>query len=261
MDLNWQTTFLPWVNIFFTIFVILVPIYIGQRIGKLAVKKQWNSDEASIGTVVGASLGLLAFMLAFTFQIASNKFDTRKQLYLEQVSNMRQIYLLSSLLPEQQRINSRKSLEIYVNSQVNFLTKEDSFKKEIKVMNDAQKSLWKVCEALAKESISSEIYSLYTDAVTEQINIHNERIAVSIQFRIPKSILYSLYCTAFFSMLALGFQFGIAGKSTHFIKISMALTFASVVWVIIALDNPETRLINVNPITLIEFQKEITKTP
>jgi len=53
-----------------TIAFILVPIQVGQQLGRRAVKRSGELHDAPVGSVVGAALGLLAFTLAFTFQIA-----------------------------------------------------------------------------------------------------------------------------------------------------------------------------------------------
>ena len=49
--------------------IVLIPIYLGQRYGTYRKKKAENLQEAPVGTVVGSAFGLLAFMIAFTFQI------------------------------------------------------------------------------------------------------------------------------------------------------------------------------------------------
>jgi hypothetical protein len=63
-------------------FAVLIPILIGQRYGIYRSKKQEIKEHAQIGSVVGAAFGLLAFILAITFQIAANRFQDRKDLLL-----------------------------------------------------------------------------------------------------------------------------------------------------------------------------------
>jgi hypothetical protein len=107
-----------WGVLLLTILFILVPIQIGQRLGRRAVKRAGELHDAPIGSVVGAALGLLAFMLAFTFQITTNRLDTRKQLLLDEVGSIRDAYLRAALLPEPQRTESRKLLRDYVDVRV-----------------------------------------------------------------------------------------------------------------------------------------------
>ena len=80
--------------------VVLIPVFIGQRYGIYVSKKSTDIKEAPVGTVVATAFGLLAFMLAFTFQIATNRYDARKELLLDEVTNIRTTYLRAGLLQE-----------------------------------------------------------------------------------------------------------------------------------------------------------------
>ena len=52
---------------------------------------------------MGSTLGLLAFMLAFTFGMSGTRFDARKQLVLDEASAVLRAYQRAQLLPEPQR--------------------------------------------------------------------------------------------------------------------------------------------------------------
>jgi hypothetical protein len=71
------------------LFSVLISIYIGKQYGIYVIKKKPALPGAAVATMVGAVLSLLTFMLAITFQIASNHYDARKRLILEEVSNIR----------------------------------------------------------------------------------------------------------------------------------------------------------------------------
>src|SRR6187549_3478966 len=79
---------------------VLIPILIGQRYGQYHKKKSGDEQPEPLSAVVGAALGLLAFMLAITFQIVANRYDARKALLLEEVTNIRSTYLRAGLVPE-----------------------------------------------------------------------------------------------------------------------------------------------------------------
>ena len=89
---------------------VLVPILLGQFYGNYRKKRSEEIQHAPVGSVVGAAFGLLAFMLAITFQIAANRYDTRKQLLLEDVANIRTGYLRAGLIPEPYRSNTKNFL-------------------------------------------------------------------------------------------------------------------------------------------------------
>ena len=51
-------------------------------------------------------------------------------------------------------------------------------------------------------------------------------------------------------MLALGYQFGISGKGSFRINLLLAIVFAMVVFLILALDRPETGVAKLNQKTM-----------
>ena len=60
---------------------VVLPILIGLRYGVIQGKKTPELTTAPIGNVVTAALGLVGFMLAFTFQMATNRYERRKQFW------------------------------------------------------------------------------------------------------------------------------------------------------------------------------------
>ena len=66
-----------------------------------------------MGAVVGATLGLLAFLLAFTFGMAASRYDTRKQLVLQEANAIGTTYLRAEFLQEPQRSDIRNVLREY----------------------------------------------------------------------------------------------------------------------------------------------------
>jgi len=58
-------------------------------------------------------------------------------------------------------------------------------------------------------------------------------------------------------MLALGYQFGISGKGNFMINLLLAIVFAVVMFLILALDRPETVIARLNQKPVIALQKQV----
>ena len=86
-----------------TILIVMLSIEGGYRLGRMAHLRSEQEKESSVSTSAGAVLALLAFMLAFTFGIASNRFDARKELVREDANKIRTAWLQSDVLPEPDR--------------------------------------------------------------------------------------------------------------------------------------------------------------
>ena len=92
---------LPLWGLFLAIVVlVLAAIEGGYRLGSYRHRQSGREKEAPVGAMVGATLGLLAFMLAFTFGMAASRFDTRKQLVLDEANAIGTTYLRAAMLPE-----------------------------------------------------------------------------------------------------------------------------------------------------------------
>ncbi|HEX6169763.1 MAG TPA: hypothetical protein VFZ33_08720 [Chitinophagaceae bacterium] len=236
---------------------VLVPILLGQRYGIYRKKHTEEAQHAPVGSVVGAAFGLLAFMLAITFQIAANRYDTRKQLLLEDVTNIRTGYLRAGLIPEPYRSNTKKFLVEYVDRQVDLAHDLGKLNAGLSRAQQIFDTLWKYTEALAEQDRSSEVYALYTTSVNDMINSYNQRVSVALQYRIPPAVLFVLFIISFVSMFLLGYQFGISGKGNLRLIILLSVIFAIVMFLILALDQPEKGLATINQKPMFTLQQQL----
>ena len=236
-------SFLKKASLFLIPFIaVLAPILIGQHYGIYRHKKTPDRKDTQVGSVAGAALGLLGFMLAFTFQIASNRFEARKEKLLEEVTNLRKTYLRSGLVPEPYRSNTKKLIIEYVDMVAGFGRNNSKLNQAISRSQQILDTLWKYTESLAEQDRSSEAYALYISSVNDLIDAHNQRITFALEYRIPVAILWILFIIEFLSMFAFGYQFGISGKGSFRLNLLFATIFAVVMFLIFALDRPETGL-------------------
>ena len=100
-----------------TLVIILLATECGYRLGR------WRSGSGSekeglVGGMVAAELGLLAFLLAFTFGIAASRFDNRRQALLDESNAIGTTYLRAAMLPEPRRSEVRRLLREYVEQRI-----------------------------------------------------------------------------------------------------------------------------------------------
>ncbi len=107
-----------WVLCLATIAVGFLSVEAGYRLGRLRRLHSEPEKESSVGVMVAATLGLLAFTLAFTFGLAWGRFDARRQLVLDEANAIRTSYLRSAFLPEPQRSTIRVLLREYLDSRL-----------------------------------------------------------------------------------------------------------------------------------------------
>jgi len=237
--------------------IVLIPIFIGQRYGVYQSKKSADLQHASVGSVVGAAFGLLAFILAFTFQITAERYNARKELLLDEVTDIRTLYLQSGLIEEPIRTDTKKLLSEYVDLRVEATGNTAKLRYVVSRSQQILDKLWTFTETLAEHDRSSEVYALFTTSVNKLVDDFNQRITVTFEYRLPEMILWTLFTIAFLSMLALGYQFGISGKGNIGINLLLAIIFAIVMMLVLALDRPELGLSKLNQKPMVTLQKQL----
>ena len=242
--------------------LVVIPVWIGTRLGYRQREKLGGQvDHSPIGSVVGAGLGLFAFILAFTFQMTTTRFDSRKDQLMAEVGSIRTTYMRAELLKDSNRIPCRQLLKRYLDLRIKFIEGGIEYDRLIRRSTQIQDSLWLQAVTLAQEDRSSEMYALFASSINEMVDVYHKRIVTGLHYRLPPVIRWVLYFIAFFSMMLLGFQFGISGKGNPAITVVLALIFAAVIWLINALDDPTSKIVRINHKQVYELQQELEANP
>ena len=102
-----------WGAIVLTIVVVWVATEAGFIAGRFHSKKPGFDSDSQITSMSGAHLGLLAFIMAFTFGMAASNYEGRKQITLQESNAIETAYLRATLIAEPQGENIRALLRQY----------------------------------------------------------------------------------------------------------------------------------------------------
>src|ERR1700690_2365986 len=106
-----------WAGLVVTGGLVYLSIGTGVRLGKRRLLQSAGKLEVS-GALVGATMGLLAFMLAFTFNGAAGRHDARKSLVIEEANAIDKTWMRAGFLVEPYRAEIRGLLRDYVDERV-----------------------------------------------------------------------------------------------------------------------------------------------
>ncbi len=81
----------------------------GFRLGHWWPKRTPEEKEGPTGMMVGSIFALMAFLLAITMGMASDRFDTRRGLVLAEANSIGTTYLRAGYLPEPASSQSQSS--------------------------------------------------------------------------------------------------------------------------------------------------------
>jgi hypothetical protein len=194
-------------------------------------------------------------MLAFTFSLAASRYETRRQLVLDEANAVGTTYLRTGLLPEPQRAKIRNLLKEYVTFRVKGI--QAGGKYAISRSEELQDRLWGEAAALGEQHPASIIVGLFIQSLNEVIDLHTKRVTAILRSRIPGSIWAALYFVAVLAMTAMGYQTGLTGKRSSFAVITLVLSFSAVMLLIADLDRPHEGLLRVSQQVLIDLQEKI----
>lgn len=248
--------------LFFVVMVLitLLAIEVGRWVGIGHRRLLGQEQEGVIGTVVGAVLGLLAFVIGLTFGAASNRFDARREALIDDVNAIGTAYLRAGLVPEPHRTATRSLLRDYVElrfSVATLLDESDRLQRLRARTAVLQESLWSHAEALAQQD-KNDIYALFAEGLNEVFDLNTKRIALGSQYRIPFFMWISLIAASCVAMFAVGLQFGISGKRNLPASLALAMTFALVVQLIFDLDRPGGGMITLNQRPMFDLYQSLS---
>jgi hypothetical protein len=239
--------------------VVLLSVECGYRLGKYRRDHREWEKEAPVGTMVGATLGLLALILAFTFGLAAARFDTRRQLLLDEANAIGTTYLRAGMLPEK-REETRTLLRNYVNARVEAV-RSNKTTEGIRRSENIQNELWAQATTVAEKNPNSIVVGLFVQSLNQVIDLHAERVQASLRSRIPGAIWIGLFAVAALSLAGMGYHAGMVGTRRSLAILAVAFTFSVVIELIADLDRPQEGVLKVSQQALLDLQRSMTVPP
>jgi hypothetical protein len=238
-----------------TVGLVMLSMLAGYLLGAHRRRRGATHGEGPIASVLGSTLGLLAFVLAITFGNASSRFDARKSLLLEDVNAIATVVRRADILPQPQRTRARDMLKRYVDLRVEATRDPRTMPRVIAQSESLQDTLWSDAASLAREQPSAAV-SLYLAGLNQMMAAHTSRTTVALVYRIPTLIWAGLLLLTVFSMAAVGFQFGTAGRGNWILSLGLAAAFAAVIAIIAELDRTSGG-IQVNQKPMLDLQRRL----
>jgi hypothetical protein len=256
MQTNGPIDALPlWALFIFILLVVLLSVELGYRLGKYRRRRHEEEKEAPLGTMVGAELALLAFILAFTFGLAAARFDTRRQALLDEANAIGTTYLRAGMLPERGE-EIRRLLRDYVATRLEAV-QPGKLSEGIRRSEDIQQQAWTQADVVAEKNPDSMIVGLFVESLNQMIDLHATRIQASLRSRIPGAIWLSLFVVAALSFATMGYHTGVSGTRRSLAVVAVAVTFSVVIQLIADLDRPTEGVLRVSQQALLDVQRSM----
>jgi hypothetical protein len=235
--------------------LVLGGMELGYRIGNWRRLSAGEEREASVGSMAGSILGLLAIMLAFTFNLAATRFDARRQAILHEANALGTTYLRTRLLPEPSRSEIAGLLRTYVDTRVKGV-EQHSIDETIVRSEALQEEIWSRA-VVAAEANPSIMTGLFIQSLNEVIDLHAERVHAGVRSRMPVIIWLALAGVALLGMIATGYQAGLSASRRSPAAILLAIAFSGILVLIVDLDRPYGGMLRVSQAPLVDLQRSM----
>jgi len=213
-----------------------------------------------IGVVEGALFALLGLIMAFTFGMAGNRFESKRLVITEEANAISTAYMRVDLYSSDTAKNElRNYFKQYIEARIS--NYEIGFNQPLriktKIVSDSISNLiWNYAIQLSKQPSNHLATMQMIPALNEMIDVVTTRES-ALMARLPDSILWLLFLMILSCSFLIGFAIPIS-KKVNFVSLAGFIILSLlVVYEILDLDRPARGLINLNEETqvIIDLRK------
>ncbi len=228
----------------------------GYRLGRWRHALSSDEKDAPVSAMVAAILGLVAFMLAFTFGLAASRWDAQRQTVLEEANAIGTTYLRTRLLPEPQKSEAAKLLREYVDVRVRG-AQEVNIAARIAESEKLQELIWQQAVAAADKDRGSIMTGLFVQSLNDMIDVHAKRLLTGLRSRIPLTIWFGLFSLSALGICAMGYQAGLSATRRTPAMMALVVAFAGVLFLIVDLDRGHEGFLTVDQTAMTDLQRSM----
>ncbi|HAM50471.1 MAG TPA: hypothetical protein DCP92_07150 [Nitrospiraceae bacterium] len=217
--------------------------------------------KGDIPLIIGAVLTLLALLLGFTYSMSEGRFEERRQLVIDEANAIGTTYLRAKALPEPRSSEIQRLLRQYTALLVEIAGRIEDDPEKIRAMDNREKKLesllWSHAAALAREN-PNPVISAFFVPLNEMIDLRAKKLA-ALRNRVPFPIYVVLLIVSVIALLMIGSYLGSHRQRALIVTALLALLVASVMWLIMDLDQPVRGAIRTSQQSLIDLNEELSQ--
>ena len=238
----------------------------GYRFGSSKKQKQHKAQMAQVRAIMGASLGLLAFMLAFSFNMAQQHFEQRTQAYMMEVSAIDSAFRGADLISKDARAEAKDLLRYFTGLRLKMtgaaiLSDMETVVEMVRESERIHDLLWSIAESSMEGQGDGEDTGIFAQSVLAMIDAHDARLQAALFNRISPVIWLTLFMMSLLSMVVMGYQAGLTGTRSSLATWALAITFSAVMTLITDLDRPNMTLFQMNQSLMVELENRMENGP
>jgi hypothetical protein len=249
MRLGWFYERDSWVIVLVLMVAMMLAAEIGSRVGRRWPMRASETSGRYFIAVQGSLLALLSLLLGFTFNMSTQRYETRRRLVMDDANVLGVLWLQSSLLPQPQRSKFEPFLRQYIEARadtaiVNGELTGAELANRIELATTLHARMWEVVKTEVQGEHPAKGIEAMIPLLGDAQALHRQRIW-AYGSRVPEVIITMLFGTAMTAMFAMGYSGGLTQQRGILLRIMITLVVCGTVFTILDLDTPRRGLINV----------------
>jgi hypothetical protein len=233
------------------VFVLsLLVLWLSTRIGVFLLRKHHSLKKEireDFSVIQAATLTLLGLIIGFSFSMAVNRYDQRKNFEEAEANAIGTEYARADLLPARDAAKVRALLKDYAEQRIEFYKAREE--KEVPEINERtarlQNELWSAVTGPAKANPNSMMMSLVVSGMNDVLNSQGYTQAAWWN-RIPTAAWVLMVAMAVCSNILIGY--GAQNSEQEGVLLAILPIVVSVAFLLISdIDSPRRGLIHVSP--------------
>jgi len=204
---EWLETASPWQIGLVLLLAMLVASLFGEWLRARTAKPKAKDEEGGGGDgyIVSSTLGLLALLMGFTFSLAVDRFEARRQLVLQEANAIGTTYLRTQMLEPVDRARISKMLVDYTDNRILLAKANIEDVPPLLARNDQMLTdLWTATLAAWPSIKGLDFSSSYLETMNNLIDLDAARKAARLA-RVPSAVFFVLFVYVITSAGVLGY--------------------------------------------------------
>ncbi|MDC3957004.1 bestrophin-like domain [Polyangium jinanense] len=243
-----------WMLLGGTIVTLLLAVEGGYRLGTYRLRRSEQEHGAHVLALVTTTMGLLALVLAFTFNLAANRFEARKQIVVDEANTIETTYLRAGLLPGDRGAKVREMLREYVDVRLEAV-RLGNVEHALRRSEELHRELWKEAESVGRDQPESTVVGLFIQSLNRTIELHAMRVKVAVRGGIPDALWAALYLIAILNLLAVGYHAGLVKTPRSPTLATVVMSLSVVLMLTADLDHPQEGAMKVSQQAMIDVRR------
>ena len=239
-----------------TLWLLLLALLIGTgeigfRLGRWRAAAVNETERGHTSTLVAGMLTLLAFSLGLSISFAQNRYETRRDLVMNEANAIGTAWLRAGVVEGADGERMQRLLEDYTRVRLAYVTAsaQDDLPAMVARTTALQNEVWGVARDVARRAPTPISASLIA-ALNDMIDLSLSQRFAFIS-RVPPYLVWSMLFGSLLSMGALKYNLGLAGSRHFLLSTLLVMMWTGAMILVVDFNRPRVGALRVDPSPLI----------